>query len=124
MTYTSFQYSAVAVDHATAATGSTIVVTAQVTNTGARAGDKVAQLYIHQKAGSASRPVRELKGFTRVSLAPGETKTVRFELGPKELTYWSGAERKWVLEPEAFDVWVGGDSNAAGHTGFQLTAKN
>jgi len=61
------------------------------------------QLYVHQQAGSASRPVRELKGFERVSLAPGEKKTVRLSLGAEELRYWSSAVRAWVLEPETFD---------------------
>ena len=60
-----------------------------MTNTGAVAGDEVVQLYIHQKAGSDSRPMRELKGFERVTLQPGETKTVTFQLGPDELGYWS-----------------------------------
>ena len=83
-----------------------IDVSVDVTNTGSRTGDEVVQLYIHQQAGSASRPVRELKGFSRVTLAPGETKTVRFTLGPAELRYWSASVRDWVQEPD-FDVWAG-----------------
>jgi beta-glucosidase len=70
------------------------------------------QPYIHQRAGSTSRPIRELKGFDRMALQPGESKTVRFTLGKKELTYWSESRKAWVEEPEQFDVWVGGDSNA------------
>ena len=66
-----------------------------------------------RRPASASRPLRELKGFRRVTLKPGETQTVRFPLGPDELRYWSSAERKWVQEAEAFDVWVGSDSQAA-----------
>jgi beta-glucosidase len=88
-------------------------VSVDVTNSGVIAGDEVVQLYVHQKAGSASRPMRELKGFRRVTLKAGETQTVRFPLGPDELRYWSSAERKWVQETEAFDVWVGSDSQAA-----------
>jgi beta-glucosidase len=92
-----------------------------VQNTGSRAGDTVAQLYIHQQAGSASRPVRQLKGFERITLAPGEKKTVHFSLGKDELTYWSPSLRKWVEEPEQFDVWVGEDSTAKLHSTFKLT---
>ena len=93
----------------------TVAVSVDVTNSGAVAGEEVVQLYVHQKAGSASRPRRELKGFKRVTLRPGETQTVRFPLGPDELRYWSSADRKWVQEAEAFDVWVGSDSEATPH---------
>ena len=65
------------------------------------------QLYIHQRHGSASRPVRELKGFERVALAAGETRTVQFTLGPAELRYWNAAARDWVIDASTFDVWVG-----------------
>jgi beta-glucosidase len=90
-------------------------VSVDVKNTGSRAGDEVVQLYIHQQAGTASRPIRELKGFERVTLAPGETKTVRFKLSPEELRYWNAAARDWVQEAETFDVWVGNDSTASLH---------
>jgi beta-glucosidase len=92
-----------------------------VTNTGGRTGDAVVQLYIHQRAGSASRPVRQLKGFDRVPLGPGGKRTVHFLLGTNELQFWSPTEKKWVVEPEQFDVWVGEDSRAALHAEFRLT---
>ena len=100
--------------------GKTGEVTVDVKNTGSRAGDEVVQLYIHQQAGRASRPVRELKGFERVALAPGETKTVRFKLGPDELRYWNAASRDWVQDAENFDVWVGSDSSASLHSTFKV----
>ena len=84
----------------------------EVTNSGDRPADEVVQLYIHQRHGSASRPVRELKGFERVSLEPGESRTVQFTLGPAELRYWNAAARDWVIDASTFDVWVGGDSTA------------
>ena len=59
--------------------------------------------------------MRELKGFERVSLAPGEKKTVRFRLGPDTLGYWSTAQRKWLQDAAPFDVWAGGDSQATLH---------
>ncbi|MFZ1010352.1 MAG: beta-glucosidase BglX [Candidatus Sulfotelmatobacter sp.] len=98
-----------------------IEVSTDVTNTGRKAGDTVVQLYIHQRAGSASRPVRQLRGFERVSLRPGEKRTVHFTLGRDELQFWSPAERRWVVEPERFDVWVGEDSNAPLRGEFELT---
>jgi beta-glucosidase len=91
-----------------------------VENTGSRAGDEVAQLYIHQQSGGASRPVRELKGFSRISLAPHEKKTVRFALGKNELTYWSPVFRKPVQDAARFDIWAGDDSNAALHANFAV----
>ena len=95
-------------------------MTVQVKNTGSRAGSEVVQLYIHQKAGGASRPVRELKGFERVALESGQTKQVRFVLGPDQLKYWNSQERTWVQDAEAFDVWAGTDSNAGLHGEFKV----
>jgi beta-glucosidase len=92
-----------------------------VKNSGAVAGDEVVQLYIHQRTGSNSRPRRELKGFERIALAPAETKTVSFLLGPDELQYWSTSKGAWVQEPAEFDVWVGGDSTATTHGAFEVT---
>jgi beta-glucosidase len=76
---------------------------------------------VHQKVGTDSRPRRELKGFERVALKPGETKTVTFTLGPEELRYWSQVEKKVVQDASEFDVWVGGDSTAATHAAFEVT---
>jgi beta-glucosidase len=90
-------------------------VNADVTNTGSLEGDEVVQLYIHQKAGSDSRPMRELKGFERITLRPGEMKTVTFQLSPAELGYWSTNAGKWIQEAESFDIWVGADSLATLH---------
>jgi beta-glucosidase len=89
-----------------------VTVSVALKNTGMRQADEVAQLYIHQKSGSSARPVRELKGFRRVSLNPGELRTVEFELGPDELRYWNAAKRDWVIDESVFEVAVGGDSTA------------
>ncbi len=120
LSYTTFTYSNVKVSTANPKLGEKFEVTADVQNTGARPGDTVAQLYIHQQAGSTSRPVRQLKGFERITLAPGEKKTVHFTLGKDELSYWSPSLRKWVEEPEQFDLWVGEDSTAKLHSSFKL----
>jgi beta-glucosidase len=120
LSYTTFSFDNLKVTPS-AKVGKTIEVSADVTNTGNRAGDAVVQLYIHQRAGSASRPVRQLKGFQRVALEAGAKRTVHFTLGKDELQFWSPAEKTWAVELEQFDVWVGGDSSAALHGEFRLT---
>ncbi len=90
-------------------------ITVDVTNTSGVAGDDVAQLYIHQRAGLASRPVRQLKGFERIALNPGETKTVKFKLGRGELEYWNPQTKTWIVDPGVFDIWAGEDSTASLH---------
>ncbi len=121
LSYTKFSVSKLQLSKATAKVGESIAVSVDVQNTGGIAGDEVVQLYIHQQSGSASRPVRQLKGFEKVTLAPGETKTLHFTLGKDELTYWSPSQKKWVLEPAVFDVWAGDDSTASLHGNFEVT---
>ncbi len=120
LSYTSFSIANLKVATPQVKAGAPATVTVDVTNTGAVAGDEVVQLYIHQKSGSDSRPARELKGFRRVGLKPGERQAVTFSLGPDELRYWSAAQRKWVQEEAAFDVWVGADSTATLHADLQV----
>jgi beta-glucosidase len=121
LSYTTFAVDNLKVEQPTAHVGETIDVSADVTNTGNRAGDTVVQLYIHQRAGSASRPVRQLKGFERVTLAAGTRQTLHFKLTKDELQFWSPIKKQWAVEPEQFDVWVGGDSTAKLHGEFRLT---
>ncbi len=121
LSYTTFSFNNLKLSHPEAKVGSTLDVSVDVTNTGSRAGDEVVQLYIHQRAGSASRPVRQLKGFQRINLAAGAKQTLHFKLGPDELQFWSPATKKWVVEPEQFDVWVGDNSQAKLHGEFHLT---
>jgi len=112
LSYTTFLITNLKLATSKVKVGSSVSVTADVTNTGSVVGDEVVQLYIHQRASSDSRPMRELKGFERLTLKPGETKTVSFLLGPDELGYWSTNAGKWVQDAEYFDVWVGADSTA------------
>jgi beta-glucosidase len=116
LSYTRFEYGEPAVER----DGDTFNVSVDVTNVGSREGDEVVQLYIHQRYGSAARPVRELKGFRRVGLRPGETRRLQFALGPAELRYWNAAERDWVIDAATFDVWVGGDSTAERSATFDV----
>jgi beta-glucosidase len=122
LSYSSFELSNLRLNKKEVASGEPIEVSVDLKNTSSRAGDEVIQLYIHQRAGSASRPARQLKGFQRVTLQPGEKTTVRFSLGKGELSYWSPVSKTWVLEPEAFDVWVGADSTATAHAEFKVVA--
>ena len=121
LSYTTFSISNLKASASQVKLGGSVTVTADVTNTGSVAGDEVVQLYIHQKAGRDSRPMRELKGFERLTLQPGEVKTVPFSLGPTELGYWSTNAGKWVQDAEAFDIWVGADSLATLHVELAVT---
>ncbi|WP_202950132.1 glycoside hydrolase family 3 N-terminal domain-containing protein [Sphingomonas sp. LH128] len=120
LSYTTFSYGKLAVDRASVKLGEPVTVSFDLTNTGKRAGDEVAQLYIHQRVGTSSRPVRQLKKFARVALAPGETKHMQFTLTADDLRYWSAATKGWVQDDSAFDVWVGGDSKADMATTFTV----
>jgi len=125
LSYTSFQYSPVtlsakAVDAEALNAGTAAVsVSAEVTNTGDRAGWEVAQLYIRQQGTSVARPVRELEGFQKILLAPGETKKVEFSLGRKELAFWN-IDMKDVVEPAEVTVWVGANSAAGSEAEFAI----
>jgi beta-glucosidase len=120
LSYTRFAFSNLQVRQERVKLGSTVDVSVDVSNTGNRAGDEVVQLYIHQRYGRASRPIRELKGFERISLGAGEKKTVRFLLGKDEFSYWSGQAKDWVQDASIFDLWAGSDSAAALHASFEI----
>lgn len=120
LSYTTFAFANLQVSAPQVEVGGSVTVSVDVTNTGARAGDEVAQLYIHQKWGADTRPMRELKGFARLTLQPGETKTVAFRLGPDELGYWSTNAGGRVQDAAAFDIWVGADSLATLHGEFEV----
>jgi beta-glucosidase len=121
LSYGRFEYTNFTVDQPAITTTGSISVSVDVTNTSDREADEVVQLYIHQRHGSASRPVRELKGFRRISFAPGESRTLHFIIGPGERRYWNAAVRDWVTDTATFDVWVGGDSTAQLATSFEVT---
>ena len=121
LSYTSFSLGKVHASAEKVKSGSSLEVSVDVTNIGKIAGDQVVQLYTHQRAGSASRPVRELKGFRRITLRPGERQTVTLKLETKELGFWSPQTHRWSIEPGLFDLWIGTDSNATEHATFQVT---
>ena len=109
LSYTTFTYANLRVAPARMGPQDRTTVSVDVTNTGARAGDEVAQLYIRDVVSTATQPVKQLRGFRRVTLQPGETRTVTFGIGPEHLAY-HGPDMKRVVEPGRFDVMVGGNS--------------
>ena len=109
LSYTTFKYSNLRVAPDSIGPEGQTKVTLDVSNTGAVRGDEVAQLYIHQQVSSVTRPVKELRGFRRVSLNPGETRQIEFTLGPEELSFLN-REMQRVVEPGTFEVMVGGNS--------------
>ncbi len=119
--YSTFKFDNLHLSASSISSAGSTEVTVEVTNTGQVAGDAVAQLYIHQRAGLASRPVRQLKGFERIALSPGETKAVSFKLGHDELEYWNPQTKTWIVDPGVFDVWAGEDSTASLHTELTVT---
>ncbi|HEX7071107.1 MAG TPA: glycoside hydrolase family 3 N-terminal domain-containing protein [Rhodothermales bacterium] len=111
LSYTTFQVTNVRVEKERIRVGESVGVTAEVKNTGSRAGTEVVQLYIRDKVSSVTRPVKELRGFERVPLKPGESQTVRFELTPEHLAFHN-INMEFVVEPGEFDLFVGTSSRA------------
>jgi beta-glucosidase len=120
LSYSSFSFSNLKLSQTSIHPGQSLDVTADVENTGNTTADEVPQLYIHQQYGSTSRPVRELKGFQRITLAPHEKKTVHFTIGKDELTYWSTPTKTWIQDASTFDVWLGPNSQATLHSTFTV----
>lgn len=121
LSYTTFAVGNVKADRTTLAANGRIRVSADVTNTGDRAGAEVVQLYIGDEESSLPRPVKELKGFEKVSLNPGQTQTVTFEITPDMLQYYDDVKGAWVTEPGTFTAYVGvASDNVRGTAGFEL----
>ena len=109
LSYTTFQYSNLRLSAPRLRLGGRLTVSAEVRNQGAREADEVVQLYIRDLVASVSRPVRELKGFRRIHLRPGEQQTVRFSFGSKDLAFYN-ERMQYVTEPGEFQVWISPDS--------------
>jgi beta-glucosidase len=113
LSYARFSYGDVRIEPEEIEVGGTATASVDVTNTSDVEADEVVQCYIHQRHGTSTRPIRELKGFERVTVGAGETRTVSFDLGPDQLRYWSAVTRDWVQDVTELDVWVGGSSAVA-----------
>jgi beta-glucosidase len=109
LSYTTFEYSALTVDSSAMSPASRTMVHCRIRNTGKFAGDEVVQLYIRDVLASTVRPVMQLEGFQRIHLEPGEMGTVSFEIGPQQLQMLD-KDGKWLVEPGAFRIMVGGSS--------------
>jgi beta-glucosidase len=118
LSYTTFSYSELAVSSGKLHPNDSIVVTAVVKNTGNRVGEESAQLYIRDEVASVTRPVKELKGFEKVALASGESKTVRFVLTADQLKFYD-LSMNWTVEPGKFRVFVGPNSAEGLETEFE-----
>jgi beta-glucosidase len=119
LSYTTFAYSEPKLSAAEIGRDGSLQVTATVTNTGRRAGVEVVQLYVRDLVGSVTRPIKELKGFQKVELQPGESREVSFSLRPSDLAFYTAAGR-WEAEPGAFKVYVGGSSRDVKEAGVTL----
>ena len=110
LSYTTFSYSNLRVAPSTIGPACTCDVKVDIINTGSCAGDEVPQLYIHDGGASVTRPIRQLKGFTRVTLSPGQTRTVTFRLPYWNLAYYDTTARSWAVKQGAFDIMAGSSS--------------
>lgn len=119
LSYTEFSYSKPQLSTTVLTKEQKLTVTVTVTNTGGRSGEEVVQLYIRDHAASIVRPVKELKGFEKINLNPGESKTIKFTLAANELSYFN-AEGKLILEPGKFSVFVGGNSRDTQQADFEV----
>ncbi|MCC7507231.1 MAG: beta-glucosidase BglX [Saprospiraceae bacterium] len=119
LSYTTFRYSDIRLNKKTMGMEETLEVSVVVTNTGARAGEEVVQLYIRDLSADISRPVKELKGFEKIRLEPGAGREVRFLLTKKDLAYWNN-EVKFKADPGKFKVFVGGNSQDVKEAEFEL----
>lgn len=119
LSYTTFEYGTPVLEKSELGKSDVLKVSFDLKNTGKRAATEVAQLYVQDCVGSVVRPVKELKRFERVELAPGETKTVTFELPVAELAFWN-FDMEYVVEPGDFRLWVAGDSASGNPVDFAV----
>lgn len=119
LSYTTFEYSDIAVSADSISIGDEIVISAMLSNTGDVAATEVAQLYVRDLVGNVTRPVRELKGFERVKLDPGASTRVEFRLHTDDLAFY-GRDNTLMVEPGEFHAWIGGSSEAGLQAGFRI----
>jgi beta-glucosidase len=123
LSYTTFSYSPLRLSAQQISPGDTLQVSVDVTNTGQRAGKEIVQCYVHDEQVSLQRPEKELKGFAKVQLEPGERKTVTLPLARDALAYYDDLTHEWVAEAGEFEVLVGASSqDIRAMATFTLTA--
>ena len=119
LSYSKFSYGNLVLSNSTLKPHETIKASVDIKNTGRRKGVETVQLYVRDMVGSITRPVKELKGFKQVALAPGETATVSFSLSPYDLRFYN-ADLKYVVEPGDFKVYIGPNSRDLKEADFRL----
>jgi beta-glucosidase len=119
LSYTNFQYSVPTVVNPSPKIGENVLVKATLRNTGKVSGSEVAQVYIRDLVSDITRPVKELKGFQKITLAPGESRELTFVLTPDDLSFWRG-DNRFGQESGDYDVWVGGDSRTTNVAKFNI----
>ena len=116
LSYTTFRYSNLRLSAPAMGAGGQVTVSVDVTNTGERAGQDVAQLYVHQVKSRVKQPQKKLAGFRDADLAPGQTTTLRFRVKASDLAFWDVTRNRWVVESSPFDVMVGNSSADIGQS--------
>ena len=119
LSYTTFSYGDVTLNNKTLKAGGKITASVNVTNTGTRSGKETVQLYIRDMVGSITHPVKELKGFQQITLQPGESKSVSFDISVNDLKFYN-SELKYVYEPGDFKVFIGTNSESVKEADFRL----
>ncbi|MEL6824008.1 MAG: glycoside hydrolase family 3 C-terminal domain-containing protein, partial [Calditrichota bacterium] len=120
LTYTTFAYEDLKLSSPTMKLNGKLSVSATIRNTGSVAASEIVQLYIRDKVASITRPVRQLKGYSRVALKPGESKTISFELAAKDLGFFH-PQKGYIIEPGEFDVWVAPNAETGIMGGFEIS---
>ncbi|MEM9665060.1 MAG: fibronectin type III-like domain-contianing protein, partial [Bacteroidota bacterium] len=120
LSYTTLSHTAPQLSTARLGMDETLTITTTVTNTGDRTGTEVVQLYVQDEVATVTRPVKELKGFERLTLEPGETRTVTFTLTAPDLRFW-GLDNAWTTEPGFFTIFTGASSEDVQTARFELT---
>ena len=121
LSYTTFEYGRPTIDRKTLTADGQVTVSVSVKNTGEREGQEIVQLYVSDKKASVERPVKELKGFKKVALAPGEEKTVTFTIGRDALCFFDATKHEWVAEPGRFEALIAASAaDIKGKVAFDL----
>lgn len=120
LSYTTFRYSPVTLSAPTMGTGGSITASATITNAGSRAGEEVVQLYVRDLVGSVTRPVQELKGFEKIALAPGQSRTVTFTIRPEDLAF-TRADMSYGWEPGQYQLWIAPSSGPEASTQVEFS---
>ena len=121
LSYTEFEYGKPVLDSKVMTADGTVTVSVEVTNTGDREGQEVVQLYVGDRKSSLPRPLKELKGFSKISLAPGESRTVTFSVDKEDLAFFDPEKHEWVAEPGLFDLYIAAAADdVRGKVSFEL----